>query len=506
MLLAFRRLGGVLSTYLLACATSRHRLSLMATPATPPWDTVIIGSGPNGLSAGVYLASKGLRVLILEAADSLSAGTRTQELTLPGYLHDVGSAVHPMAYLSPYFQTLGLEKYGLEWVIPEASVAHPLDGQEAVLLTKSIAETARNLGIDAATYQEIVQPFIGRLPELLADSLKPLGVPASPLLLARFGLKAALPATLFAKLFFKGERARALFAGCAAHSILPFDKLFTSAVGLLFLLTGHAENWAFPKGGAQHIARALAACFTSLGGEIQLARRITSFEQLPPARTYLFDTDPLQLAQIASQQLPAAYRQRLARYCFGPGIFKIDYALSAPIPWQDPRCLRASTVHLGGSFAEIAQGEKQPWAGQHAAAPFVLLAQQSQFDATRAPQGRHTGWAYCHVPFGSTQDMTAVIERQIKRFAPGFEEVVLARHTLNTRALHAYNPNYVGGTITGGAADITQLFTRPVARLDPYSTPNPAIFSCSAATPPGGGVHGMCGYHAARSIARRLGV
>ncbi|MDJ0367121.1 NAD(P)/FAD-dependent oxidoreductase [Hymenobacter sp. H14-R3] len=478
----------------------------MTTNTRPPWDTVIIGSGPNGLSAGIYLASKGLRVLILEAADSLSAGTRTQELTLPGYLHDVGSAVHPMAYLSPYFKTLGLEKHGLEWVIPEASVAHPLDHEEAVLLTKSVAATAQNLGGDAANYQELVQPFAARIEDLLADTLKPLGMPRSPLLLARFGLKAALPATLFAKAFFKSERARALFAGCAAHSVLPLDKVFTSAVGLLFLVTGHAENWAFPKGGAQHIAQALAACFTGLGGEIIFSKRITRFEELPPAKTYLFDTDPLQLASIARQQLPAAYCQRLARYRFGPGIFKIDYALAGPIPWQDPRCLQASTVHVGGTFAEIAQSEKAAWTGQHANKPFVMLCQQSQFDATRAPHGKHTGWAYCHVPAGSTKDMTPLIESQIERFAPGFRDVVVARRSMNTRDLCAYNPNYVGGAITGGAADIWQLFTRPVARPNPYSTPNPALFICSASTPPGGGVHGMCGYYAAQSIAKRLGV
>lgn len=469
------------------------------------WDTVIIGSGPNGLSAGIALAAKGLRVLLLEASETLSAGTRTQELTLPGYWHDVGSAVHPMAYLSPYFQTLPLAQYGLEWVVPAASVAHPLDHEEAVLLTKSVADTARNLGIDADAYQALTEPFIARADELLADTLKPLGLPHSPLLLARFGLKAALPATVFANTFFKGARAKALFAGCAAHSVLPFDKLFTSAIGLLFLVTGHVENWAFPKGGATHIAQALAAYFRSLGGEIQFSTRITKFAELPPARTYLFDTDPLQLAHIAQEQLPAAYRRRLASYQFGPGIFKIDYALAEPIPWQDPRCLLASTVHLGGSLAEIARGEREAWEGRPAARPFVLLCQQSQFDASRAPAGRHTGWAYCHVPFGSTQDMTEVIENQLERFAPGFRDVVLARRTMNTRALAAYNPNYVGGAITGGAADISQLFTRPVARLDPYSTPNPAIFMCSAATPPGGGVHGMCGYHAAQSVAKRLG-
>lgn len=472
--------------------------------SSKPWDAVIIGSGPNGLSAGTVLAARGLRVLIVEGADTLSAGTRTQEVTLPGFRHDLGSAVHPLGYLSPYLQTLPLAKFGLEWVVPPASVAHPLDGQEAVLLSRSIAETAQNLGIDADAYRALVSPFVGRTDELLRDVLKPLGVPHSPLLLARFGLKALLPANFFAEHFFRGARARALFAGCAAHSVLPFDKLFTAAIGLLFLVTGHAENWAFPRGGAQSLSDALAAYFQSLGGEIQLSKPILQFEDLPPARTYLFDTDPHQLARIARHHLPAAYRRRLESFRYGPGIFKVDYALSGPIPWQDPRCLRASTVHLGGPIGEIARSEKDAWQGRHAESPYVLLCQQSLFDATRAPAGQHTGWAYCHVPAGSTQDMSARIDQQIERFAPGFRDLVLARRTMNTHAIQAYNPNYVGGAITGGAVNLPQLFTRPVARFDPYSTPNPALFICSASTPPGGGVHGMCGYHAAQSVLKRL--
>ncbi|OGX89139.1 phytoene desaturase family protein [Hymenobacter coccineus] len=472
--------------------------------SSKPWDAVIIGSGPNGLSAGTVLAARGLRVLIVEGADTLSAGTRTQEVTLPGFRHDLGSAVHPLGYLSPYLQTLPLAKFGLEWVVPPASVAHPLDGQEAVVLSKSIAETAQNLGIDADAYRALVRPFVGRTDELLRDVLKPLGVPHSPLLLARFGLKALLPANFFAEHFFRGPRARALFAGCAAHSVLPFDKLFTTAIGLLFLVTGHAENWAFPKGGAQSLSDALAAYFVSLGGEIQLSTPILRFEDLPPARTYVFDTDAGQLARIAGQYLPAGYRRRLENFRYGLGIFKIDYALSGPITWRDPRCLRASTVHLGGPIGEIARGEKDAWQGHHADSPYVLLCQQSLFDATRAPAGQHTGWAYCHVPAGSTQDMSARIDAQIERFAPGFRDLVLARRTMNTHAVQAYNPNYVGGAITGGAVNLAQLFTRPVARLDPYRTPNPDLFICSASTPPGGGVHGMCGYHAAQSVLKRL--
>ncbi|TPG58980.1 phytoene desaturase family protein [Hymenobacter nivis] len=474
--------------------------------SSKPWDAVIIGSGPNGLSAGTALAARGLRVLIVEGADTLSAGTRTQEVTLPGFRHDLGSAVHPLGYLSPYLQTLPLAQFGLEWVVPPASVAHPLDGQEAVILSKSIAETAQNLGLDADAYRALVVPFTGRTDELLRDVLKPLGVPHSPLLLARFGLKALLPANFFAEHFFRGPRARALFAGCAAHSVLPFDKLFTTAIGLLFMVTAHAENWAFPRGGAQSLTDALAAYFQSLGGEIRLAAPITRFEDLPPARTYVFDTDPRQLAHIAQQHLPAAYRRRLERFQYGPGIFKVDYALSGPIPWRDPRCLRAATVHLGGPIGEIARGEKDAWQGRHAESPYVLLCQQSLFDATRAPAGQHTSWAYCHVPAGSTQDMSARIDAQIERFAPGFQDLVLARRTMNTHAVQAYNPNYVGGAITGGAVNLAQLFTRPVARLDPYRTPNPDLFICSASTPPGGGVHGMCGYHAAQSVLKRLGV
>ncbi|HZJ19011.1 MAG TPA: NAD(P)/FAD-dependent oxidoreductase [Pricia sp.] len=470
------------------------------------YDIVIVGSGPNGLSAGIALSQKGLKVLIIEAADAVGGGTRTAELTLDGFHHDVCSAVHPMGYLSPYFKTLPLEKFGLEWIIPEASVAHPLNGEEAVLLSKSIDATAQNLGIDSGAYKKLITPFVAKADGLLKDSLKPLGFPSNPLLFMRFGLKAFQPASFFAKNAFKEERARALFAGCTAHSVLPFEKFFTTAIGLLFLVTGHVENWAMPKGGSQNIAKALAGYFRSLGGEFLLATKITDYRQLPEAKKYIFDTDPAQLASIAKDRLPVSYQNKLKNYRYGPGVFKIDYALNGPVPWSDASCLKASTVHVGGTFKEIAASEKETWEGRHSKTPFVLLSQQSQFDPTRAPEGKHTGWAYCHVPNGSNVDMTPFIENQIERFAPGFKDIVLAKNTMDTGDFYRYNPNYLGGAITGGASDIFQLFSRPVSLFDPYSTAHPNIFICSASSPPGGGVHGMCGFYAAKSVLKSLDI
>lgn len=467
---------------------------------TDSYDVVIIGAGPNGLSAGIYLARKGLQVLIIEAATQVGGGTRTAQLTLEGFHHDVCSAVHPSGYLSPYFRELDLKNYGLEWVFPKVSVAHPLDNEPAVILSKSVAETAENLGVDKKAYQRILQPLANHVDWLMEDSLRPLGLFKHPIFMTRFGMKAALPATLFSKLAFKGKRAKALFAGCTAHSILPFDKFFTTALGLVFLANGHAVDWPVAKGGSQSIANALLKCFQEAGGEVLLSMKIENYKELPSAKAYLFDTDPLQVATIAANELPISYKNRLQQYNFGPGVFKIDYALREAIPWKDPRCLEASTVHIGGTFEEIAKAEKEAWQGQHSEKPYVLLAQQSQFDNTRSPKGQHTCWAYCHVPNGSTADKSVIIENQIERFAPGFKDIILAKHSMNTKAFHTYNPNYVGGAVTGGAADITQLFTRPVARYNPYNTPNPKIFMCSASTPPGGGVHGMNGYWAAKSV------
>lgn len=468
------------------------------------YDIAIVGSGPNGLSAGIYLAQQGMKVLVIEAADTVGGGMRTAPLTLAGFQHDICSAVHPMGVLSPYLQRLDLGNYGLKWAFPQASVAHPLDDGPAVLLTRSVDETADNLGSSGKFYRHLMRPLAQHADWLFEDSLKPLGIPKHPFFMARFGMKAALPANTYSRWFLKDPRAKSLFAGCAAHSVLPFDKFFTTALGLVFLASGHATDWPVAIGGSQAIADALLACFQTAGGEIQLGTRIRTFKDLPKARAYIFDTDPHQLAAIAETELPSRFVRRLRKFNFGPGVFKIDYALDGPIPWKDPRCLQASTVHLGGSIEEIARGEKDAWEGRHSEKPFVLVAQQSQFDATRSPKGKHTCWAYCHVPYASERDMSKTIEDQIERFAPGFKDTILAKSSMNTKAFHAYNPNYLGGAVTGGAADISQLFTRPVARINPYSTPNPKIFICSASTPPGGGVHGMCGYYAAKSVLKRL--
>jgi len=466
-------------------------------------DAVIIGSGPNGLAAAVYLAQAGAQVLVLEAADEIGGGTRSGELTLPGFVHDRCSAVHPMAILSPWLRQLPLAEHGLRWLQPPASIAHPLDGQPAVLHRPSLADTAGELDGDARAYRRLVAPFLADPHGLLADALGPLGLPRHPLRMLRFGLLGLRSAVGLARRF-TGPRARALLAGCAAHSILPFDRAVTGAVALMFLITGHVEAWPVAAGGSQAIARALASLLGAAGGQIETGRRIRTLTELPPARIYLFDTSPAQLADIAGPVLPARYVRRLRLYRYGPGVFKLDWALDGAIPWRDPRCLEASTVHVGGSLEQIAAAEAAVWRGEHPEQPFVLVCQQSQFDPMRAPPGKHTGYAYCHVPAGSTVDVTDAVERQIERFAPGFRDRILARSVITTADLERANPSCVGGAITGGVADLTQLFTRQVARLDPYSTPNPRVLLCSASTPPGGGVHGMCGYHAARSAHRRL--
>jgi phytoene dehydrogenase-like protein len=467
-------------------------------------DAVVIGAGPNGLAAAIALARAGRSVAVFEAADDVGGGTRSAELTRPGFVHDVCSAVHPMGILSPFFRELPLEDHGLVWLRPRASVAHPMDDGRAVMLHRSLERTAAGLGADSARYARLVRPFLADPHGLLADVMAPLRIPAHPLLMLRFGLRAVFPAGALARLCFRGERARALFAGCAAHSVLPLSQPLTAALGLLFAITAHVEDWPVARGGSHAITRALASYLTSLGGTIATNRRIERLDELPPARAVLFDTSPDQLARIAGDALPAGYRRRLARYRYGPGAFKVDWALDGPIPWRDPACHEASTVHVGSTLAEISASERDMYAGRHSERPFLIVCQQSEIDPSRAPAGRHTGYAYCHVPHGSTLDRTEAIEAQIERFAPGFRDRILARHTMNPAWFERYNPNYVGGAITGGVADALQLFNRPVTRLDPYSTPNPRLFICSAATPPGGGVHGMGGYWAARSVLKRL--
>jgi phytoene dehydrogenase-like protein len=467
-------------------------------------DAVVVGSGPNGLAAAIALAQAGVSVLVLEGHAEIGGGMRTAGLTLPGFRHDVCSACHPMGVVSPFLRTLPLGEHGLRWVKPPVSVAHPLDDQPAVLLKPSVAETAQALGADAGRYQRLVAPFLGNPQGLLGDLLGPLGLPRHPLLVLRFGLHAIRSAVGLARGRFGDERARALFAGCAAHSILPLERATTAAIGLLFCVLGHVEPWPVAEGGSAAIGRAMQALLVSLGGRVETGRRVRSLADLPPARAYLFDTSPSQLATIAGPVLPAGYLRRLGRYRYGPGVFKIDWALDGPIPWKDSAVATASTVHVGGTLDEIASSEAAVWRGETPERPFVMLVQQSAIDPTRAPEGKHTGYAYCHVPAGSTTDLTGPIERQVERFAPGFGARILARHVMNTADLERYNPSFVGGAITGGVADLGQLFTRPVARLSPYTTPHPRVFLCSASTPPGGGVHGMCGYHAARAVLRRI--
>jgi phytoene dehydrogenase-like protein len=473
--------------------------------STHELDAVIVGSGPNGLAAAVALARAGAQVLVVEAEDEIGGGTRSAELTLPGFLHDVCSAVHPMGILSPFLRELPLDEHGLEWLCPPASVAHPMDDGDAILLRRSLEGTAAGLGRDGPAYRRLIGPFVEHADTLLTDVMAPLRIPDHPIAMLRFGLRAVFSANRLARLAFREAPARALFAGCAGHSILPLGQPLTAALGLIFSLTAHVEDWPVAKGGSHSIARALGSYLESLGGRIQTGRRIAQLGELPPARVVLFDTSPEQLAHIAGDALPASYRRRLGRYRYGPGVFKLDWALDGPIPWRDPACLEASTVHVGGTLEEICASERDMYHGRHNERPFLILCQQSQFDPSRAPEGKHTGYAYCHVPHGSQVDMTAAIEAQVERFAPGFRDLILDRHTMNTADFERYNPNYKGGAITGGVADAFQLWSRPVARLDPYTTPNPKLFLCSAATPPGGGVHGQCGYWAAQSALERLG-
>jgi phytoene dehydrogenase-like protein len=481
---------------------------MLSNPAviqrSPSLDAVVVGSGPNGLAAAALLASSGCSVHVVEAHAELGGGTRTAELTLPGFLHDVCSAVHPLGELSPYFRTLPLEQHGLCWAHPPLSVAHPLDGEPAVLLRRSVQDTAEGLGSDGRAWQRLMDPFVRLGAPFLEDLLGPLRIPSRPLSMARFGLYGFRSAVGLTRGLFEEQRARAVFAGCAAHAILPLDMWMTGAVGLLFSLTTHLCDWPMAIGGSASISRALESYIRAHGGTFETNKRIESLADLPESRVVLFDLAPRQLISIAGDALPSGYLKRLARYDYGPGVFKIDWALSGPIPWKDPECARASTVHVGGAVEEIAASERAAYMGEHSERPFVLVTQQSHFDPSRAPEGKHTGYAYCHVPFGSTVDMTARIEAQIERFAPGFGDVILARATHSPADLERYNSSFIGGVIAGGASHIGQLFTRPVARLDPYSTPNRRLFLCSAATPPGGGVHGMCGYFAAKSALKRL--
>ena len=462
------------------------------------YDAIVVGSGPNGLAAAIRLQQAGVSVLLLEARDTIGGGMRTKELTLPGFYHDVCSAVHPMALGSPFFSTLPLADYGLEYLFSPLEAAHPFDDGTAAFLSRGIGETAAALGADARAYRRLIAPVAEHWEAIAADSLGPFSFPRHPLIMARFGLNALRSASAIAGRF-STAKARGLWAGMAAHSIQPLTNVASAAIALVLSAVGHRYGWPVPKGGSQAIGQALAGYFVSLGGEIRTDVNVSSLEQLPSHHAVLFDLTPKQLLTIAGHRFSPHYRRQLSRYRYGPGVFKMDWALSGPIPFTAPECRRAATVHLGGTFEEIALSEQQAYNGKVSTAPFVLLSQQSLFDH-RAPAGKHTAWAYCHMPNGSEADMSGIIEGQIERFAPGFRDLVLARHTMNARQLEAYNPNYVGGDINGGIIDIRQLFTRPALRISPYRTSAKGIYICSSATPPGGGVHGMCGYHAANTV------
>lgn len=471
------------------------------------YDAIVIGSGPNGLAAAITLAQAGCSVLVMEARETLGGGCRSQELTLPGFTHDVCSAIHPLALSSPFFRSLPLEQYGLKWISPPAPLAHPLDDGSAVLLERSVEATSVGLENDAAAYRRLMAPLVGGWSKIEQAFLGPLRLGPllhHPLTLANFGLKALAPAKGLAERLFQGTRARALLAGMSAHAMLPLEQASSAGIGLVLGIVGHAVGWPLPQGGSQAIVNALAAYLRSLGGEIVTGVPVFSLAALPPARVVLCDITPRQLVQVAGDVLPDRYRRQLQRFRYGPGAFKVDLALNGPIPWKAEACLQAGTVHLGGTLPEIARSERLVCEGKIPERPYVLLAQQSLFDATRSPVGKQTVWAYCHVPHGSTYDMTQRIEDQIERFAPGFRDRILARHIMGPLDLERYNANYVGGDINGGLQDLRQLFTRPVPRLIPYTTPVSTLYLCSSSTPPGGGVHGMCGYFAAKAALQRL--
>jgi len=461
------------------------------------YDAVVVGSGPNGLAAAITMQQAGLSVLLVEAKDSIGGGLRSAELTLPHFIHDVCSAIHPLAAGSPFFKTLPLKKHGLEFIFPILAAAHPFDDGSAAVLHGSVEQTAHALGEDEAAYLKLMKPLVKDWPLLAADVLGPLHFPKHPIAMTRFGMKAITSATHLAKRF-RSSAAKGLWAGMAAHSIQPLSNVATSASALVLMAAGHSEGWPFPKGGSNFIAKALASYFISLGGTIEKNFYVRSLSQLPSSHTILFDVGPQQLLQIAGDKFSSIYRRQLEKYRYGMGVFKIDWALDGAIPFTASACRQAGTVHVGNTLEEIAAAEQLTAEGKHPEKPFVLLAQQSLFDPSRAPVGKHTAWAYCHVPNGSTIDMTERIEKQVERFAPGFRDLIIGRHVMNTAQIEEYNPNCVGGDIAGGIMDLGQLFTRPALRLSPYKTSAKGIYICSSSTPPGGGVHGMCGYHAAR--------
>jgi phytoene dehydrogenase-like protein len=469
----------------------------------PERDAVVVGSGPNGLAAAIALARAGRSVLVLEAEDTIGGGCRSDELTLPAFVHDTCSTVHALALASPFLSELPLAEHGLELVHPQVPLAHPLDGGRAAILERSVEETARSLSADAAGYRSVFGPLVRDADKLVHEVLGPLRPPRHPLVLGRFARHALRSAVGLARARFDTEPGRALFAGCAAHSMLSLRSVASAAFGLVLAVSAHSVGWPVARGGSQRLADALGSYLRSLGGEINAACRVDSLDELPPARAVLLDLTPRQVLRVAGHRLQGGYRRALGRYRYGPGVFKLDWALDGPVPWTAEEVGRAGTVHLGGTLDEIAASEETVSRGEHAERPFVLLVQPSLFDPERAPPGKHALWAYCHVPSGSTIDMTERIEAQVERFAPGFRDRILARSVMPPAEVERRNANCVGGDINGGIQDVRQLFTRPAARLVPYATAARGIYICSSSTPPGGGVHGMCGYFAARAALSR---
>lgn len=468
------------------------------------YDAIVVGSGPNGFAAAITLQRAGLAVLLIEGKDVLGGGVRSAELTLPGFIHDVCSAVYPLGEDSPVFKPLHLEQFGLEFIKPEFAVAHPFDDGSAVAIQCSIEATAAELGADADNYKKIFSPLVEEWPRIRSAFVGPLHASAYSKAKAKFASYAISSGSYFAKHQFNTDAARAVFAGMAAHSILPLNQITSSSIAIVLNTMTHVNGWPLPKGGAQQMTNALADCFKKLGGEIQMGLMLTSLRELPASKVVLLDITPAQLLSIAGDEFSTLYKWQLKRYKYGAGIFKIDWALSQPVPFTSDKCRKAATIHIGGSFREIYNSEDMVSKNRIIENPFVLFVQPGVVDKSRAPEGKHTAWAYCHVPNGSTTDMTKAIEKQVERFAPGFGDCILARHVMNTQDVEAYNPNYIGGDINGGAASLSQIFSRPVLRISPYRTSAKGIYVCSSSTPPGGGVHGICGYYAARRALKDM--
>lgn len=464
-------------------------------------DATVVGSGPNGLAAAIALAQAGRSVRVIEGADRIGGGLRTAQVTVPGLVHDLFSAVHPLGVASPFLGRLPLEQHGLAWIEPPIALAHPFDDGTASILTRDLDATVDAFGADGDAYRALVHGIVDRWADLTRDALGPLHIPRHPFLLASFGLKGLRSVEGLVRARFTTPGARAIIAGIGAHAVQPLDTLSTAAIALVLASAAHRVGWPIPRGGSHAIADAMRSYLESLGGEIVTGNRITSFRELPASRAILFDLTPRQLLALADAPWPARYRRALERFRYGPGVFKVDWALSEPVPWRAEACRRAGTVHVGGTLEEIAQSERE-MPLRPPARPYTLIAQPTVFDPSRSAHGEHALWGYCHVPHGSTHDMTEAIEAQIERFAPGFRDVIIARHTIDTAGFERLNPNIVGGDIGGGATDLPQLFFRPTMRWDPHRTPVRGVYICSSSTPPGGGVHGLCGYHAARSALR----